>query len=95
VSKAYLKGPTDAAVIGRVLLFMAIVRFAQEMKARKAMAALLRLSAPKPRYAGRQQRTCWMQPMCGDRPTSWCWKLVTVRVAADARLTGSGQSPHQ
>jgi Ca2+-transporting ATPase len=45
--KAYFKGPVDAAVIGTVLLFMAVIGFAQEMKARKAMSALLRLSAPK------------------------------------------------
>jgi Ca2+-transporting ATPase len=45
--KAYFKGPFDAAVIGIVLLFMAIVGFIQEMKARKAMEALLNLSAPK------------------------------------------------
>ena len=45
--KAYFKGPVDAAVIGAVLLFMAIIGFAQEMKARKAMTALLSLSAPK------------------------------------------------
>lgn len=45
--KAYFKGPVDAAVIGAVLLFMAFVGFAQEMKARKAMEALLNLTAPK------------------------------------------------
>lgn len=45
--KAYFKGATDALVIGFVLLFMAIVGFAQEMKAKRAMAALLNLSAPK------------------------------------------------
>jgi Ca2+-transporting ATPase len=45
--KAYFKGLVDAAVIGAVLLLMAIIGFAQEMKARKAMIALLSLSAPK------------------------------------------------
>ena len=45
--KAYFKGPVDAAVISAVLLFMAVIGFVQEMKARKAMAALLTLSAPK------------------------------------------------
>jgi magnesium-transporting ATPase (P-type) len=45
--KAYFKGPVDAAVIGAVLLFMAIIGFVKEMKARNAMAALLHLSAPK------------------------------------------------
>ncbi|MEN6332554.1 MAG: cation-transporting P-type ATPase [Smithella sp.] len=33
--KAYFKGATDAAVIGAVLLFMAIIGFAQEMKSRE------------------------------------------------------------
>lgn len=45
--KAYFKGPVDAAVIGAVLLFMAVIGFAQEMKARRAMEALLSLTAPK------------------------------------------------
>jgi Ca2+-transporting ATPase len=45
--KAYFKGAVDAAVIGAVLLLMAGIGFAQELKARRAMDALLKLSAPK------------------------------------------------
>ncbi len=47
VLKAVFKGMVDAAVIGAVLVFMAMIGFVQEMKARKAMAALVRLRAPR------------------------------------------------
>ena len=45
--KAYFKGPLDAAVIAAVLVFMAVIGLAQELKAQRAMAALLELSAPR------------------------------------------------
>jgi len=84
VMKAYLKGPADAAIIGAVLLFMAIVGFVQEMKARKAMSALLSLSAPKAK-ARREGNTLLLDAaelVIGD--------LLVLeagdRVAADARL---------
>ncbi len=82
--KAYFKGPTDAAVIGAVLLFMAIIGFAQEMKAKKAMAALLSLSAPKAkvRRSGSIRLVDASELAVGD--------LLVLeagdRVAADARL---------
>jgi Ca2+-transporting ATPase len=82
--KAYFKGPVDAAVIGAVLLFMAIIGFAQEMKARKAMTALLSLSAPKAkvRRAGKIGPLDAAQIVPGDI-------LVLEagdRIGADARL---------
>jgi len=82
--KAYFKGPVDAAVISAVLLFMAVIGFVQEMKARKAMAALLTLSAPKAkiRREGRTSLIDAAQVVPGDI-------LVLEagdRVAADARL---------
>jgi Ca2+-transporting ATPase len=82
--KAYFKGVTDAAVICAVLLFMAIVGFAQEMKAKKAMAALLSLSAPKAkvRRSGSTRLVDAAEVTIGD--------LLVLesgdRVAADARL---------
>jgi len=82
--KAYFKGVTDAVVIGSVLLFMAIVGFAQEMKAKKAMAALLSLSAPraKVRRSGTMQLVDATELAIGD--------LLILdagdRVGADARL---------
>ncbi len=82
--KAYFKGPVDAAVIGAVLLFMALIGFVQEMKARKAMAALLSLSAPKAkvRRGGATSLVDAGEVVPGDI-------LVLEagdRVAADARL---------
>ncbi len=86
-AKAYLKGPVDAAVIGAVLLFMATIGFAQELKARKAMAALLGLSAPraKVRRDGKIRVVTATEVVPGD--------LLVLeagdRVAADARLLES------
>jgi Ca2+-transporting ATPase len=82
--KAYFKGLVDAAVIGAVLVFMAIIGFAQEMKARKAMVALLNLSAPKAkvRRGGRTSLLEAAELVPGD-------VLILEagdRVAADARL---------
>ncbi|MBN2449321.1 MAG: HAD-IC family P-type ATPase [Lentisphaeria bacterium] len=85
--KAYFKGPVDAAVIGAVLLFMALIGFVQEMKARKAMAALLSLSAPKAkvRRQGRRALLDAAELVPGD--------LLVLeagdRIAADARLLES------
>ncbi len=82
--KAYFKGPVDAAVIGAVLLFMAVIGFVQEMKARKAMAALLSLSAPKAKARRDGQRVVLdaVDLVPGD--------LLVLetgdRIAADARL---------
>ena len=47
IIKAVFKGPADAGVIVAVLVFMALIGFIQELKARQAMAALLELSAPR------------------------------------------------
>ena len=85
--KAYFKGPVDAAVIGTVLLFMAVIGFVQEMKARKAMAALLSLSAPKAkvRREGKRALLEAAELVPGD--------LLVLeagdRIAADARLLES------
>jgi Ca2+-transporting ATPase len=82
--KAYFKGAVDAAVIAAVLLFMAVVGFVQEMKARKAMAALLSLSAPqaKVRREGIASQVDAAHVVPGD--------ILVLdagdRVAADARL---------
>jgi Ca2+-transporting ATPase len=82
--KAYFKGLVDAGVIGAVLLFMALIGFMQEIKAQRAMAALLRLSAPKAkvRRDGKTLLVEASQLVPGD--------LLILeagdRVAADARL---------
>ncbi|MBN2383163.1 HAD-IC family P-type ATPase [bacterium] len=82
--KAYFKGATDAIVIGVVLLFMALVGFVQEMKAKKAMAALLSLSAPKAkvRRSGTTRLVDAAEVVLGD--------LLILdagdRIVADARL---------
>jgi Ca2+-transporting ATPase len=84
VVKAYFKGPVDAAVIGAVLLFMAIIGFAQEMKARKAMAALLSLSAPKAKV--RRDGRPVLLDASGLVPGDLLILEAGDRVAADARL---------
>lgn len=84
VINAVFKGPLDAAVIGAVLLFMAIIGFIQEMKARKAMEALLNLSSPKAKVLrnGVPVRIDAAQTVPGD--------ILIIeagdRIAADARL---------
>ena len=82
--KAYFKGAADAAVIGAVLLFMAIIGFAQEMKARKAMEALLDLSAPKAKVR-RDGKTVLMDA-AGLVPGDILVLEAGDRVAADGRL---------
>jgi len=82
--KAYFKGPVDAAVIGAVLLFMAVIGFVQEMKAQKAMAALLRLSAPKAKV--RRDGKTSMTEASGLVPGDLLVLEAGDRVAADARL---------
>lgn len=47
VVKFTFKGVLDGSVILGVLLFMALIGFVQEMRARKAMEALLHLASPK------------------------------------------------
>ncbi len=82
--KAYFKGAADAAVIGAVLLFMAIIGFAQEMKARKAMAALLDLSAPRAKV--RRDGNTVLVDAAGLVPGDILVLEAGDRVAADARL---------
>ena len=82
--KAYFKGLIDAAVIGAVLLFMAIIGFAQEMKARKAMHALLSLSAPRAKV--RREGKVIMLNADQLVPGDILILEAGDRVAADARL---------
>lgn len=82
--KAYFKGAADAAVIGAVLLFMAIIGFAQEMKARKAMAALLDLSAPKAKV--RRDGNTALMDAAGLVPGDILVLEAGDRIAADGRL---------
>jgi Ca2+-transporting ATPase len=82
--KAYFKGAVDAAVIAAVLLFMAVVGFIQEMKARKAMAALLSLSAPKAKV--RRDGSTTLIDAAQVVPGDVLVLDAGDRVAADARL---------
>ena len=82
--KAYFKGPVDAAVIGAVLLFMAIIGFVQEMKARKAMTALLNISAPKAKV--RRDGNTFLLDAAGVVTGDLLVLEAGDRVAADARL---------
>jgi Ca2+-transporting ATPase len=82
--KAYFKGPVDAAVIGAVLLFMAIIGFVQEMKARKAMEALLQLSAPKAKV--RRDGNTLLLDAAELVPGDLLILEAGDRVAADGRL---------
>ncbi|MCU0612772.1 MAG: HAD-IC family P-type ATPase [Candidatus Eisenbacteria bacterium] len=85
--KAYFKGPVDAAVIGAVLLSMAVIGFAQEMKARRAMAALLSLSAPKAKV--RRDGAALLVDAAAVVPGDLLVLEAGDRVAADARLFDS------
>lgn len=82
--KAYFKGPVDAAVIGAVLLFMAVIGFVQEMKARKAMEALLQLSSPKAKV--RRDGNTLLLDAAELVPGDMLILDAGDRVAADARL---------
>ena len=84
IIKAYFKGLADAAVISAVLIFMAIIGFVQEMKARKAMAALLNLSAPKARV--RREGKPGLVDAADVVPGDLLVLEAGDRVAADARL---------
>jgi Ca2+-transporting ATPase len=82
--KAYFKGAVDAAVIAAVLLFMAVVGFLQEMKARKAMAALLSLSAPKAKI--RREGITSLVDAAHVVPGDILVLEAGDRIASDARL---------
>jgi Ca2+-transporting ATPase len=85
--KAYFKGLVDAAVISAVLLFMALIGFAQEMKARKAMMALLSLSAPKAKV--RREGMITVLAAADLVPGDILVLEAGDRIAADARLIDS------
>lgn len=85
--KGYLKGLVDALVIAAALLIMAIIGFAQEMKARSAMAALLKLSAPKAKV--RRNGTTLLLDAVEIVPGDVLVLEAGDRIAADARLLDS------
>ncbi len=87
VVKGYLKGPVDALVIVAALLIMAVIGFAQEMKARSAMAALLKLSAPKAKV--RRNGAIQLLDARDIVPGDLLILEAGDRVAADARLLDS------
>ncbi|NLD91416.1 MAG: HAD-IC family P-type ATPase [Fibrobacter sp.] len=82
--KAVVKGITDALVIIAVLIFMALIGFIQEMKARKAMNALLKMSAPKAKVRRNDK------PLLIDAAELVPGDLLILdagdRIAADARI---------
>ncbi|HEX2957500.1 MAG TPA: HAD-IC family P-type ATPase [Chitinispirillaceae bacterium] len=82
--KFIFKGPVDAAVIGAVLFFMAVIGFVQEFKAQKAMTALLKLSAPKTKTS----RGGTIVSIPADELVPGDILIVDAgdRIAADARL---------
>jgi len=85
--KGYLKGLVDALVIAAALLIMAVIGFAQEMKARIAMEALLKLSAPKAKV--RRNGTTQMLDAVEIVPGDVLVLEAGDRIAADARLLDS------
>jgi Ca2+-transporting ATPase len=85
--KAYFKGPIDAAMIGAVLMFMAIIGFIQEMKARKAMEVLLSLSAPKAKV--RRDGNTILLDATELVPGDILIIDAGDRIASDARLLGT------
>jgi Ca2+-transporting ATPase len=82
--KAFLKGPLDAVVILGVLLFMAIVGFIQEIRAEKAMEALVRLAAPKAKI--RRNGSVTVIPAKEIVPGDMVILEAGDKVPADARL---------
>jgi Ca2+-transporting ATPase len=82
--KGYFKGIVDAAVIVAVLLLMAVIGFIQEMKARRAMEALLKLSAPRTKV--RRDGTTRLVDTAEVVPGDLLVLEAGDRVAADARL---------
>ena len=84
VVKACFKGLLDAAVIGAVLVFIALLGLLQELKAQRAMAALLKLSAPKAKVR-RDGRTS-LHDATDVVPGDLLVLEAGDRIAADARL---------
>jgi Ca2+-transporting ATPase len=82
--KAFVKGIADALVIMAVLIFMALIGFIQEMKARTAMGALLKMSAPKAKVRRNDK------PVLIDAAELVPGDLLILdagdRIAADARI---------
>jgi Ca2+-transporting ATPase len=85
--KAFVKGPFDALVIVGVLLFMAIVGFIQEMRAEKAMDALVQLAAPKAKV--RRNGKVAITPAKEIVPGDMIVLEAGDKIPADARLMES------
>jgi Ca2+-transporting ATPase len=82
--KFFVKGPLDAAVIVGVLLFMAIVGFIQEIRAEKAMQALMNLAAPKAKV--RREGKVLVVPAKQIVPGDLVILEAGDKIPADARL---------
>lgn len=82
--KAFVKGLFDALVIVGVLVFMAIVGFIQEMRAEKAMEALVQLAAPKSKI--RRNGKVMIMPAKEIVPGDMIILEAGDKIPADARL---------